>query len=227
LELYRKYRPKCLDEMMGQKEVVSLLRSRLASGQIDGAYLASGPSGTGKSSLASALCGELDIHPMDYFEVLSQTCSVETVRGIQEAMHICSWSPGGHKLWLVDEAHTITPAAQGSFLSLLERIPPQRILLFTTTEPDSFPGTWRSRCTELPFSLPSVPEIRALLQKVSAAEGHPNFRAKELAKLVRDRCQSNMRTALQLLQDELLQPGSSKRRIFTSEFDFRERRLDV
>jgi len=203
MELYNKYRPHSLDEFVGQDPIIRLLRARLDKNAIAGAYLASGPSGTGKSSLASALCGELSIASMDYHEILSQNCSVDDVRALRYDLLIAPWQSGSPRLWLIDEAHTLSPASRSAFLSLLERLPEKRIILFTTTKPRDFDGVWRSRCRELRFR--KIPDsiMRSHLLFICREE-NASVRVAPIIRL----SDGNLRLALQLLEDEILVPGS-------------------
>ena len=208
--LYIKHRPKCLSDIIGQDHVISLLRKRISTNQIGGAYLLIGPSGCGKTSTAFALCGELDINDMCYGEILSQSCSVEDVRDMQISMSMMPWIPNSYQLRLVDEAHTLSTPARNVFLSLLERLPERCIIIFTTTQKEAFDDVWDSRCKKLYFNEPSRKTIAILLRKIAEAEGFPKFKTLSLAHEISENQNCNLRTALQMLEDELLSPGSFK-----------------
>lgn len=211
--LYIKHRPKCLDEILGQEHVTSLLRKRIDSDSISGAYLLIGPSGSGKTSMAFALRGELGIDDMCYQEILSQNCAVEDVRDMQESMERMPWVAGSYRLWLVDEAHTLSISARNVFLSLLERLPEKCIILFTTTEREAFDDVWESRCKRLYLNKPSRKTVIALLGKIAREEGLPRLKTLALAQEVIENQNSNLRTALQLLEDEILSPGAFKQMV--------------
>ena len=50
--LYRKYRPKTLDDVYGQDTIVKIIKNSIINNQISHAYLFAGPRGTGKTSIA-------------------------------------------------------------------------------------------------------------------------------------------------------------------------------
>jgi DNA polymerase-3 subunit gamma/tau len=189
--LYRKYRPQDFDEVVGQEAVVQTLRNAIERDQVRQAYLFAGPRGTGKTSLARILakclncergptvkpCGQcnscrtiaagtsLDVIEMD---AASQR-GIDDVREIREHV-ILQPVEGRHKVYILDEAHQLTPAAFNALLKLIEEPPPHLVFIFCTTELAEMMPTVRSRCQTFLFTRPRFAELSKLLRRVADGE---------------------------------------------------------
>jgi DNA polymerase III subunit gamma/tau len=190
--LYRKYRPRDFDEVVGQEAVVRTLKNAIGAGQVRQAYLFAGPRGTGKTSLARILakalnCAQgptpapdntchacvtiaagtsLDVIEMD---AASQR-GIDDIREIRERV-ILQPAEGRHKVYILDEAHQLTEAAFNALLKLIEEPPPHLVFVFCTTELQKMLATVRSRCQTFVFSRPRLPELVRLLRRVADGEG--------------------------------------------------------
>jgi DNA polymerase-3 subunit gamma/tau len=190
--LYRKYRPQDFDQVVGQEAVVRTLRNAIDSGKLRQAYLFAGPRGTGKTSLARILakalnCAKgptaspdntcaactaiasgtsLDVVEMD---AASQR-GIDDIRDIRERV-LLQPVEGGHKVYILDEAHQLTDAAWNALLKVVEEPPPHLVFIFCTTAPDKVLPTVRSRCQTFLFARPRLPELVALLRRVAGGEG--------------------------------------------------------
>ena len=202
--LSEKYRPRLLKDFVGLDKPKRVLQKFAASPFPNAAFLFVGPSGTGKTSMALALCeairGELHHIP-------SQSCNVATV---EDVVRQCHYVPrnGGNSLHvvLVDEADQASKAAQLSFLSKLDAtaFPPQTVFIFTCNSTDGLEDRFLSRCMTLQFSSHGMAkEAATLLERIwlaeaGSAEGAPNF-----LRIVQDG-KNNVRDAVNSLQVELL-----------------------
>ena len=202
--LSEKYRPRLLEDFVGLEKPKRVLQKFAASPFPNAAFLFVGPSGTGKTSMALALCeairGELHHIP-------SQSCNVATV---EDVVRQCHYVPrnGGNSLHvvLVDEADQASKAAQLSFLSKLDAtaFPPQTVFIFTCNSTDGLEDRFLSRCMTLQFSSHGMAkEAATLLERIwlaeaGSAEGAPNF-----LRMVQDG-KNNVRDAVNSLQVELL-----------------------
>jgi len=202
--LSEKYRPRLLEDFVGLEKPKRVLQKFAASPFPNAAFLFVGPSGTGKTSMALALCeairGELHHIP-------SQSCNVATV---EDVVRQCHYVPrnGGNSLHvvLVDEADQASKAAQLSFLSKLDAtaFPPQTVFIFTCNSTDGLEDRFLSRCMTLQFSSHGMAkEAATLLERIwlaeaGSAEGAPNF-----LRIVQDG-KNNVRDAVNSLQVELL-----------------------
>jgi len=196
--LYRRYRPESFAEVIGQEHVTGPLRQALRSGQVNHAYLFSGPRGCGKTSSARILARILNCventpeHPTDTPCGVCASC-VELARGgpgSLDVVEIDAASHGGvddarelreratfapardrYKIFILDEAHMVTPQGFNALLKIVEEPPPHVKFVFATTEPDKVIGTIRSRTHHYPFRLVPPDVLIDYLAQVCTAEG--------------------------------------------------------
>ncbi len=192
MALYRKYRPRSLPEVVGQKAVVRTLVNALKGGQIHHAYLLCGPRGTGKTSVARAFARSVNCHEGPTPEPcgkcvsclrIEQGSSTDMVeidaasnRGIDEIRALkgtVSFSPseGKFKIYIIDEVHMLTKGAFNAFLKTLEDPPPGVLFLLATTEPHQVLPTIISRCQRFDFTLHTQKDIVERLSFICKEEG--------------------------------------------------------
>ncbi|WP_129339840.1 DNA polymerase III subunit gamma and tau, partial [Cellulomonas endophytica] len=198
--LYRRYRPETFAEVIGQEHVTGPLRQALRSGQVNHAYLFSGPRGCGKTSSARILARILNCaentpeHPTDTPCGRCESC-VELARGgpgSLDVVEIDAASHGGvddarelreratfapardrYKVFILDEAHMVSTQGFNALLKIVEEPPPHIRFIFATTEPDKVIGTIRSRTHHYPFRLVPPDVLVPFLEEVCATEGVP------------------------------------------------------
>lgn len=200
--LSEKYRPRTLDAFCGLEKPKRVLGKFAKAPFPNAAFLFIGSSGTGKTSMALALCeaigGELHHIP-------SQSCNVATVEDVSRQCHYVPLNNSLHVV-LVDEADQMSSAAQLALLSKLDasNFPPQTVWIFTANDSDKLQDRFLSRCMVLPFQSHGMAnDAAALLEKIWTAEtgdtvDKPNFR-----KIVQA-AKNNLRNAVNSLQVELL-----------------------
>jgi DNA polymerase-3 subunit gamma/tau len=196
--LYRRYRPETFAEVIGQDHVTAPLRQALRNGQVNHAYLFSGPRGCGKTSSARILarilncernteaaptdtpCGEcascrelarggpgsLDVVEID----AASHGGVDDARELRERATFAP-SRDRFKVFILDEAHMVSPQGFNALLKIVEEPPPHVMFIFATTEPDKVIGTIRSRTHHYPFRLVPPDVMLGFLEQVSQAEG--------------------------------------------------------
>src|SRR6478752_2011267 len=198
--LYRRYRPENFSEVIGQDHVTAPLRQALRSGQVNHAYLFSGPRGCGKTTSARILARILNCaqnteeNPTDTPCGVCPSC-VELARGgpgSLDVVEIDAASHGGvddarelreratfapardrYKVFILDEAHMVSNQGFNALLKIVEEPPPHIKFIFATTEPDKVIGTIRSRTHHYPFRLVPPDVLVPYLQQLCDSEGVP------------------------------------------------------
>jgi DNA polymerase-3 subunit gamma/tau len=190
--LYRRWRAQTFAEMVGQGAVVETLRNAVRADRVGHAILFVGPRGTGKTSLARILakavnCTNLqdgdacDVCPscvsiregttLDLIEIdAASNRGIDDIRDLRERLPY----PPGHlrrKVYILDEAHQITPPAWNALLKSLEEPPDFVVFMFASTEPSGFPPAILSRLQRFDVRRLTVPEIEGKLTRILAADG--------------------------------------------------------
>lgn len=215
--LYRKYRSKTFDEIVGQEAIVRTLKNAINSGQISHAYLFSGPRGTGKTSIArlfakALLCEEGVGHQCNKCEnclavndgshpdlIEIDAASNSGVDEARELIDKIKYAPikGRYKIYIIDEVHMMTNSAFNALLKTLEEPPEYVVFILCTTEPYKVLPTIVSRCQRYTFSKISDTELFKLITKVLNEE-HVTA-SKEVIDLIVEIANGGARDALSLL----------------------------
>jgi len=135
MQLYEQYRPETFTDFIGQPKVIKQVQTLLKRPGFDrDAFWIQGPSGTGKTSLALIIAKQLVTDDFDITELDGDKCNAAAVRDLERSLPLCSMF-GGWKVVIVNESHGMTRQAVQAWLTLLERLPAKRLIIFTTTEP--------------------------------------------------------------------------------------------
>ena len=228
--LYRKWRPRRLEQVVGQEAVTQTLRNAVSLGRIAHAYLFTGPRGTGKTSTArimakAANCREpQDGEPDDTCDIcqsINEGRSLDLIeidaasnRGIDDIRDLrdkVGYTPheGRYKVYIIDEVHMLTEPAFNALLKTLEEPPGHAILILATTEIHKVPLTIISRCQRYDFRRISLDTIQTQLDTLAQLEGH-TAEPEALALLARS-SSGSLRDAENLLEQALVSYGSPLR----------------
>ena len=186
--LYRKYRPKTLEDVVGQNTIVKIIKNSINRNQVNHAYLFTGPRGTGKTSIAKILarivncenpqdcvpCGKCSSCKQqnngDIIEIdAASNNGVDEIRELRNKVNLVP-SYGKYKVYIIDEVHMLTVGAFNALLKTLEEPPAHIIFILATTDPEKIPETILSRCQRFDFKKISNEEIVENLKKISQIE---------------------------------------------------------
>lgn len=192
--LYRRYRPESFGEMIGQAQVTDPLMTALRGDRVGHAYLFSGPRGCGKTTSARILarclncaqgptdtpCGTCDScielgrgggGSLDVVEIDAASHNgVDDARDLRERA-IFAPARDRFKIFILDEAHMVTPQGFNALLKLVEEPPDHVKFIFATTEPEKVIGTIRSRTHHYPFRLVAPAAMLEYVEQLCTQEG--------------------------------------------------------
>ena len=216
--LYRKYRPKTFDDVVGQEHITETLKKQVETGRLSHAYLFIGTRGTGKTTCAKILAKAVNCeHPvngnpcnqcaacrgiddgsvLDVVELdAASNNGVDNVRALRDE---AVFSPASvrKRVYIVDEVHMLSNSAFNALLKILEEPPEHLMFILATTELHKVPATILSRCQRHSFKRIPVDTITARLNYVAEQE-HLNLQPDAAALLAR-MADGGMRDALTLL----------------------------
>ena len=170
--LYRKYRPKSFEDVVGQEVIVQTLTNAVKNDMVSHAYLFNGPRGTGKTSIAKIYAKILNCNDLNDMKACEKCDSCTQINNNQniDVIEIDAASNNGvdeireirnkiglvpsnskYKIYIIDEVHMLTNQAFNALLKTLEEPPKHIIFIFATTEPHKIPTTILSRCQRFDF----------------------------------------------------------------------------
>lgn len=175
--LYRKYRSRSLDEIIGQPQVTTPLKQAIKEGKISHAYLFIGPRGTGKTSVARILAHavndfnyELEDNYLDIIEIdAASNTGVDNIRDLREKALIAP-SKGKYKVYIIDEIHMLSKPAFNALLKILEEPPAHVIFIMATTDAHKVPITITSRSQVFTFKLAENSVMQSHLREIANKE---------------------------------------------------------
>lgn len=169
MTLYTTHRPVGFDAVIGQDSVISNLKNALETNKVSHSMIFSGPRGTGKTTTARIVAGGLGAQPYDVMEVdAASTRGIDDIREIRSASVLAPM--GDARVYILDEAHQLTPPAWDALLKTLEEPPPRCYFILCTTTLGKVPPTVQSRCQVFTFRPAGVAELVELLERVIDAE---------------------------------------------------------
>ncbi|MBR2540910.1 MAG: DNA polymerase III subunit gamma/tau [Mogibacterium sp.] len=225
LSLYRAERPEVFEDIIGQKHIVRILQNQIRTGTVSQAYLFSGTHGTGKTSTARILakavnclegipgsegseglpCGHCanceairEGRFVDCIEL--DAASNNGVDDLRAIIDMVKYPPsvGRYKVYIIDEVHMLSQAAENAFLKTLEEPPEHAIFILATTDPQKVRSTIRSRCMQLNFKRVSEDELVSGMERICAKRGVDATR--DALVTIASRADGSVRDALSILE---------------------------
>lgn len=185
--IYRRFRPKIFDDVLGQEHVTKTIKNQILSDNIAHAYLFTGIRGTGKTSTAKIFaravnctnnhdgnpCNEcescksiLNETNMDVIEMdAASNNGVEDIRELRDKVKFLPVN-SKYKVYIIDEVHMLSKGAFNALLKTLEEPPEHLLFILATTEPHKIPPTILSRCQRFDLHRIKVPTIVENMRKI-------------------------------------------------------------
>lgn len=226
--LYREWRPRVFEDVVGQSHITVTLKNQIKNNRIAHAYLFSGTRGTGKTSTAKIFskavnCLDLkDGEPCNECEMCKKinmglaidviemdAASKRNLEDIKDVIENVKYPPqeGKYKVYIMDEVHMLTPQAVNAFLKTLEEPPSNVIFILATTDPQKLPVTILSRCQKFDFRRIKGADIFERLRRIVKDQGV--FADDKSLSLISRMCDGAMRDALSIL-DQAISMGGGK-----------------
>jgi DNA polymerase-3 subunit gamma/tau len=169
-ELYKKHRPTSFKEVIGQSTAVRALVDMGKRKAVPHTLLFTGPSGCGKTTLARILRVKLGCSDADFTELnCADFRGIDMVREIRSQVQLRPMA-GPCRVWLIDEVHQLTAAAQDAFLKILEDTPEHVYFMLATTDPQKLKQTIRTRCTDIRVKALTRAKVQDLLHNTLQVE---------------------------------------------------------
>ena len=217
--LYRAERPEVFEDIIGQKHIVKILQNQIRTDTVSQAYLFAGTHGTGKTSTARILAkavnctGGTDAPPcgscenceairegrfVDCIEI--DAASNNGVDDLRAIIEMVKYPPtiGKYKVYIIDEVHMLSTAAENAFLKTLEEPPEHAIFILATTDPQKVRQTIRSRCMQLNFKRVTEDELIEGMDRICAKRGISATR--DALATIASRADGSVRDALSILE---------------------------
>ena len=223
---YRKWRPGCFADLVGQEHVATTLRQAIRQGRVSHSYLFCGPRGTGKTTTARIVAKAVNcLDPRDgdpcnqcstcvsfneerFMDVIEMDAAsnrgIEDIREIRDKVNFAP-GEGQRKVYIIDEAHMLTDQASNAFLKTLEEPPAHVIFILCTTEANRILPTIVSRCQRFDFR--RLPSERIYQRLTEITEGEGVSVATDALRLVSRYAAGSLRDAENLLEQLVVSWG--------------------
>jgi len=203
MSLYHKYRPKELEDIRGNSDMIPLLQEMLSDkGKCSHAFLLHGPTGCGKTTIGRIIATELGCKGNDFREVnTADFRGIDTIREIRKQAQYKSLE-GACSVWLLDEIHQMGTAGQHALLKMLEDASKHVYFILCTTEPQRLLPTIKGRCAQFQVRPLNERQMFGLLRSVVKAEDETCN--KEIYEQIFQDSFGHPRNALQILEQVLL-----------------------
>ncbi|APF24862.1 DNA polymerase III subunit gamma/tau [Clostridium butyricum] len=226
--LYREWRPKTFDDVVGQEHITTTLKNEIINDRIAHAYLFCGTRGTGKTSTAKVMAKALNCLNLENGEPCNEcemckkineglaidvteldAASNNGIDKIRDIIDDTKYPPqeAKYKVYIMDEVHMLSVGAVNAFLKTLEEPPKNVIFILATTDPQKLPITILSRCQRFDFKRINHKEVSARLRRITEAQ-NIDCEDKSLDLIARV-CDGAMRDALSIL-DQAIAMGENE-----------------
>ena len=207
MQLYEKYRPKTIDDVLGQTKAVKVIQRLIQNGAGGRCFWISGASGTGKTTLARIIADHIadDLYVQEFDS--ADQLSVSEIDKIERDMHYFAPGKGG-RAYIINEAHGLRRSSIRRLLGLLERIPEHCCFVFTTTK-EGESGLFEdqidaspllSRCAKIELTNQGLAKVFAEHCRAIATKENLNGKPIESYVKLAQKCKNNCRMMLQEIE---------------------------
>lgn len=217
MNLYKRYRPATLDKVYGNEEVVNSLKKLVKKKEVPQVMLFTGPTGTGKTSIARILANELNTKSLTEMDS-AQFTGIDVIRDIRKKSRFIPIG-GGAKVFIMDECHMLSSAAAQGFLKELEDTPKNVYYFLCTTNPEKLLPTLKGRCIHYQLDVLDDEDMKSLLEYVVKKE--KDELDKKVYKSIVNNAKGHPRNALNILE-QVLSVSNKKRLKIAENFEIEE-----
>lgn len=220
-DLYRRLRPKKLSQMIGQDHAIRAIRDSGKVKNLPHAMMFSGPSGVGKTTLARILARMLKCRGGDFREInAANDRGIDMIRQIDSDMYMAPLF-GDTRVWLIDEAHMLSPQAESCAFKMLEDMPDHAYFMLATTDPQKVSKPIRTRCTEYKLKSLTKQQVEGVIDSAGVVV------EPEVRKKIVSLSGGSARKALVLLQQVINTPDTDDRLRVLDQVDEKKHGIDL
>ena len=198
-----KYRPKTLDDVIGQKAALAQIKGMIKQKQVPSTILITGKTGLGKSSLAFLIAYAINELPYGTHTQDIHDFNVGAEGGkddVLQILKVSNYKPSGNfRVIILDEVHRLTPQAASALLKPLEKPPANTVWILVTDQPEKLLAPLIGRSVQMALQPVEPEDIVPRLKTICKKEKIDYLNDKMLLEIARN-ANAQPRASVGLLQ---------------------------